>query len=531
MSIITRMLGMDKKIQSLGESHKKELDRIETSHISEIQDLRESLKSDLADEVSGWSKLGGAGHELEEYDRKTLLKQAWNAFCKDPLSRANIKYTTIFVFGKGIEYEIDEPEAKAYIDAFYNYHGIDQLQKKISNELQIFGELFLYIPESKMVTTTKIEESKEYLHGGVIREASKDNTWETPETFDFIPIDPLEITDIETDPYDIRKVIKYKRVYSTTTGMQVTDWIPGGEIQHIMINNATNSLRGRSDLESIVSWIYRYNDFLKNRCLLNKIKQAIFFECIVDGNAADVAAQKALYPHGPKFGTALFHNKAIEWKVVEPKIDARTAEADARMLRQQIAVGAMLPEYMLSEGRGTTYSTGRVQEPAVMQKFVDMQDLWEAEFLILFKHVISLGIKYRQLPAEYEVKTKEGTKKRKMIDVPIRLIFPKLTKDDMLEKAKAMTLLKDLGLSDESILKVGGFDWKTEERLKKREEEKETQETFEGRKFKEDYIEKQMLKNIFWKKVRGEELSKTEENFYKSGMEKIESEEREKYGR
>jgi len=180
---------------------------------------------------------------------------------------------------------------------------------------------------------------------------------------------------------------------------------------------------------------------LKNRSLLNKMKNAIFFDVTIDRSPTDVTAEKAKYPHGPKFGTALFHNKAVEWKVVEPKIEARQAEADGRALRQMIAVGALLPEYMLAEGKGTTYSTGRVQEPVIMEKFIDYQDLWDAELITLFRHVIALGIKYKKLNETYKAKTKKGEEERKMIDVPIRVHFPELKRVDILEVAKTMALL------------------------------------------------------------------------------------------
>lgn len=127
--------------------------------------------------------------------------------------------------------------------------------------------------------------------------------------------------------------------------------------------------------------------------------------------------------------------------MVEPKIEARQAEADGRALRQMIAVGVLLPEYMLAEGKGATYSTGRVQERVIMQKFIDYQDLSDAEFITLFRHVIALSIKYKKLNETYKAKTKKGEEERKMIDVPIRVHFPELKRADILEVAKTMGLL------------------------------------------------------------------------------------------
>lgn len=493
MSLLTKVLGVDKQIAILEEEHKKELTELENSYIGEVLDLRESLASDLKSEVEGWTSLFKGEHELEKADREGLLEQCWNGFCKSPLLRAIVKYTTIFVFGKGIKYEIDDPEAKAYIDEFCRVNKLDQLQKKLSDELQIYGELFLYTPESELIENESLTEAaiQEAVNAGGkketlkirIREAKEnDATTKHPEVFDLIPIDPAEIQEIETDEYDIRKVKRYKRVYTTASGAQVTDWIPASEVQHISVNCATNSKRGRSDLESMLLWSFRYGEFLKNRTLLNKLKRAIFFDVTVDGTPAEVAAEKAKYPKGPKFGSVIFHNKSVEWKVVEPKMDARQAEADGRAIRQIIAIGAMLPEYMLSEGRGTTYSTGRVQEPVILRKFINYQDLWEFEFILLFRHILALAVKYKKLPETY----KDGKgDTRKTISVPIRVFFPELKKEDILNIAKAMALLFDVGLSKETIYAQGGFDYKTEKKRKKKEEEEEEMEEFKRGEYSE----------------------------------------------
>ncbi len=496
MSFLTKVLGMDKKFQALEESQKKANEEIENFYISEIQSLRESFQGDQQKEIEGWSSLVKGEHELDQFDRESLVAQCWNSYHKNPILKAVVKYTTIFVFGKGLKYEIDNPEAKSCIDKFYGGHRLDQLQKDLSDELQIQGELFLYMPESKMVTNKTLSESakkefSEYLKRKKkeekiqetkiekfeVREAESDASVKYPEILDLIPVDPAEIEEIVTDDYDIRKVIKYKRVYTTASGTQVTDWIPAEEVQHITVNKATNSKRGRTDLESIILWAYRYSDFLKDRMLLNKIKRAIFFEYIVDGDAAAVAAEQAKYTKAPKFGSIVFHNKRVEIKVVEPKIDARQSEVDGKSFKQMIAIGALLPEYMLSEGQGTTYSTGQVQEPVILQKFVDRQDLWDFEFVRLFRHVLAVAVKQGKLEEEY--KDKEG-KIHKTVDVPIRIILPELKTKDIEKLAKAMTLLLDLGVSNKTVFALGGFSYERER--KQREEESKGEENNEFKK-------------------------------------------------
>ena len=240
MSFLTKVLGMDKKYQSLEESQKKANEEIQNFYISEIQSLRqESFKSDLASEVEGWSSLTKGEHELDQTDRENLITQCWNSFHKNPILKAVVKYTTIFVFGKGLEYEIDDPAAESCIDDFYKEHKLDQLQKDLSDELQIQGELFLYTPVSEMKTNKALSESakKKYLEESKkkkkerkdkekkgeeriqetkiekfeVREANDDASTKHPDVLDFIPIDPTEIEEIVTDDYDIRKIIKYKK--------------------------------------------------------------------------------------------------------------------------------------------------------------------------------------------------------------------------------------------------------------------------------------------------------------------------------
>ena len=200
----------------------------------------------------------------------------------------------------------------------------------------------------------------------------------------------------------------------------------------------------------------------------------------MDGNAAAVSAEKAKYPKGPKTGTVLWHNKAVEWKVMEPKIDARQSEVDGKSFKQMIAIGALLPEYMLSEGQGTTYSTGQVQEPVILQKFVDRQDLWEFEFIRLFRHVLRVAVKYKNLLEEY--KDSEG-ETHKMADVPIRIILPELKTKDIEKLAKAMTLLLDMGVSNKTVFALGGFSYERERKQREEESKGEESEEFEKGKF------------------------------------------------
>lgn len=476
MSFITKVLGIDK----LQEKHKEELVALENSYLDEIATVTESLKSELAAEVSDWESASETERELPTVDRIKLLQQCWNYFCKSPVIRAVVKYTTIFVFGKGITYEIDNADAKAYVDAFYKHHRLDQVQKKLSNELQIYGQLFLYVPESAMAKNDGLSEAAtEKEPAKLVREADQnDKLTKHPDIFDFIPIDPAEIEDIETDEFDIRKTVRYKRVYITPKGTQVVDYIPASEIQHISVNNATNSKWGRSDLESIILWTKRYNDFLKNRVLINQAKRAIFFDVEVKGGAVDVAREKAKYPKLPKFGSILFHNEAVKWNVVNPKIEAQDAESDGRMLLRMVAIGALLPEYMLSEARGTTYAASKAQEAPALQKYVDYQDLWESEYETLFRHIIALGVKYEKLPKTY----KAGKKKEEklMADVPIRIYLPELIKRKLLDVAKSMMILLDVGLSKKTIFDIGGYDYEAEQRQRKEEIDAEEQKEFDA---------------------------------------------------
>src|SRR5687767_14309567 len=66
-------------------------------------------------------------------------------------------------------------------------------------------------------------------------------------------LDPAYVTEIETDPEDVERVLRYRyqppsRSLTSSTLNGEGEWIPAGEVSHFALNKVSNALRGRGDL-------------------------------------------------------------------------------------------------------------------------------------------------------------------------------------------------------------------------------------------------------------------------------------------
>ena len=113
-------------------------------------------------------------------------------------------------------------------------------------------------------------------------------------------IDPSLIDQIETDPEDVEKPLRYHRrpirqMMSTDAGDPVAfdperpedtegQWFAANsEVVHIAINKVSNAKRGKSDLATLLPWLRRYKDWLTDRVRINKYKTAFLWDVSLMG--------------------------------------------------------------------------------------------------------------------------------------------------------------------------------------------------------------------------------------------------------
>ena len=200
-------------------------------------------------------------------------------------------------------------------------------------------------------------------------------------------IDPSLIDQIETDPEDVEKQLRFHRrplgqIMSTNTGdpppvnvskMEMDTqgaWFDAGtEVLHFAINKVSNAKRGKSDLATLLPWLRRYKDWLTDRVRINKYKSAFLWDVTLTGaDKKTIDRKKMEYSYPPEPGSVLIHNEAEVWKAVQPNINAMDAKEDGRAIKMMVAVGATLPEHYLSDGdQGNRATAAEMSLPTLLK--------------------------------------------------------------------------------------------------------------------------------------------------------------------
>ena len=140
------------------------------------------------DDDRGWAPASyvGAGTTLnpdrDEMFGPALLNAAYEAYATNPLAYAVAEHTTSFVLGGGVRVVAKDARVQRVLDAFWNdeENQMDLRIDTIHTELCLFGEQFIRFFVDRL--TGRV----------VVRH-----------------LDPLYVTEIETDPDDLEKPLRY----------------------------------------------------------------------------------------------------------------------------------------------------------------------------------------------------------------------------------------------------------------------------------------------------------------------------------
>jgi hypothetical protein len=129
-------------------------------------------------------------------------------------------------------------------------------------------------------------------------------------------LDPLYVTEIETDAEDIEKAVRYcyrppgqLSASGGGSGCAEGRWIPAEDVLRVAVNKVSNARRGRSDLAPMLLSMRRYKEWLDDRILLNRLKSAVVWDVTVGGaDQGEIDRMRAANAGPPARGTVLFHN-------------------------------------------------------------------------------------------------------------------------------------------------------------------------------------------------------------------------------
>ncbi len=363
----------------------------------------------------------------------------YEAYNANPLAFAIIELTTSFVLGEGITVSANHTRVQAVIDAFWDHpeNRMDERVYSLCTELALYGEQFIHFFVNQ------------YDGSVVIRQ-----------------IDPSLIDQIETDPEDIEKPLRYHRrpigqVMNATSGdppnfdptkpmdTQGQWFIAGKEVLQIAINKVSNAKRGKSDLATLLPWLRRYKDWLTDRVRINKFKAAFLWDVtLTNADKKTIDRKKMEYTYPPEPGSVIIHNEAEKWAAVEPKINANEASEDGRAIKLMVAVGAALPEHYLSDGDNGNRATAAEMSLPTLLKFKRRQRVVKYMLTCILDRVIKEAVKAGKLGSS--------------IDTSYAITFPAIESGEHVTLAQAvnqlvqaLTSAKAQGwVSDETAMKI-----------------------------------------------------------------------------
>ncbi|GAF77521.1 unnamed protein product, partial [marine sediment metagenome] len=159
-----------------------------------LQEAATSVETELRLEDAGWTQLGTVtGDPILDIQRIMNLKQSRLYHAKDPLAHQAIRLWTDYTFGPGMSWNMEDESAKKKLEVFWkdpmNRNVLSaQGQRKSSDKLLVDGEVFFALFLGPNGTA-------------IIRR-----------------VDPLEITEIISDPDDADATMYYRRQWSTRLG-------------------------------------------------------------------------------------------------------------------------------------------------------------------------------------------------------------------------------------------------------------------------------------------------------------------------
>ena len=295
-----------------------------------------------------------------------LHNHCYEAYNANPLAFAIIELTTSFVLGEGITIAASNRRVQQLFDTFWHHpqNCMDERIYSLCTELSLYGEQFIHFFVNPYDGTV------------ILRQ-----------------IDPSLIDEIETDPEDIERPLRYhrrpiiqdilatpqalpsehsseKRDNLSSSAEQGTWFIANKEVIQIAINKVSNAKRGKSDLATLLIWLRRYKDWLTDRVRINKYKGAFLWDVQLRGADHKTLEHRRMeLAQPPSPGTVNIHNDTETWHAIAPNINASDATADGRAIKLMIAVGATLPEHYLSDGDNNNRATAAEMALPTLLKF------------------------------------------------------------------------------------------------------------------------------------------------------------------
>jgi len=347
---------------------------------------------------SMWMKTSEAGHLTdlgqEGYDHYEMLQMAFKFWLTNLHARAVIRNLTKFVLGKGpVINPISENQiVKDTWDNFVKNNRWGKKEKEMVSRTFRDGEIFIRF----FIDITNGDVKVRFLRADNIRNPKIENKILENVSFG-----------IACDPEDIEDVKSY---YLCDKEQNLKKKIDASEIMHLKILSDSDMKRGMSILLVAMPMIRKYEDWMDDRIVLNKVRSAIALIRTVPGTASTVNSIRDKHQSerfsadrykqkGFNRGTVITASKGIEYQMLTPNIQAADAKDDGRNMLLAVAAGVGFPEMILTaDYSNSNYASSLTAQNPFVREIEDWQDFFEDPYKEIFSRVIQAGKEHGKIP-------------------------------------------------------------------------------------------------------------------------------------
>lgn len=322
------------------------------------QEVAEAAGTTIDDDEGQWRRItGDTKRDLAPLTHKRMQDVAAFLWDSNLLANWMIEITLAYLLGEGVRLAVNNEDAQARIDAFWDdpINKMEVKLEKLVRSLSTLGELCLPV---------FVNEMNGHVRYGYLDPSDIANVINDPDN----ATQPIGVVTKKNKKGIARRyrviVIGPETMFSERT-QEIRASFDTGDCFYFKVNDQVNSSRGRSDLLAAADWLDVYDQFLFGEAERADGLRAFLWDVTLEGADDKAVKEKAAEIRIPGSGGIRVHNQSETWNAVSPTLNAADQESTARTLRNHILGGRGLPEHWFGGGGDVNRATaGEMSEPA-----------------------------------------------------------------------------------------------------------------------------------------------------------------------
>lgn len=411
-------------------------------------------------ERAGWDIVASAGRTTDmkdltgpgvEIDLATVRKRSYRAWRLDPHGRGILRNLLRFVVGRELTLDFGDTRRGVWTDGvlggtvtetkkdgdrlltrlvwdeFVRRNAWKLRVKELVRRTLRDGDMFLrrFVSDGhvavRFIEADAVASPTLTIGGTVRAEDVPTESW--PLTPEHVGKKTRVIDGVEVLATDVETVVAYHVRQGDPLSVSEFERVPAKDVIHLKCSADFNDARGTPFLEPVLRKLAQYDTWEEYRVILNKIRTAIALVRKIEGGTAAQAqaiiAGRQPAPGAPlgrdpqttsgrreaafRPGTILTPSAGVSYDFISPRLDARDASEDGRKLLLTIAVGAGMPEMLVTgDFSNSNFASTSVAAKLVQREWEDWQDFFESALVKVYEWVLEAAVEGLKLPANVD---------------------------------------------------------------------------------------------------------------------------------